>query len=149
VIVHNCLRHYRLNEPLLLERRDPEALHQCRVALRRLRSALSLFADLLQDEHSRRLRTALKHAASAFGSARNIDAFLAGARRRGDRGELGGLPGTAEFLSRMEAERATAYDRLFEYLNGVAPQRSGNATTRHLRSHKAVEAPSLPVQGGP
>ena len=48
-VARACLRHMRLNERVFLEAaRDPDALHQMRVALRRLRSALSLFAPLLE-----------------------------------------------------------------------------------------------------
>ncbi|HEU0311036.1 MAG TPA: inorganic triphosphatase, partial [Sphingomicrobium sp.] len=42
-IINACLKHFRLNEPMLIERRDSEALHQLRVAIRRIRSALWLF----------------------------------------------------------------------------------------------------------
>ncbi len=40
-IVYSCLRQFRLNEALVAQR-DPGALHQARVAMRRLRSAFSL-----------------------------------------------------------------------------------------------------------
>jgi len=59
-IVHNCLRQFRMNEPLLVEDRNPAALHQCRVALRRLRSALAQFKDLIPDERSQAIRRSLK-----------------------------------------------------------------------------------------
>src|SRR3546814_19805479 len=38
-IAQSCVRQFRLNEALLLAGRDAGALHQVRVALRRLRSA--------------------------------------------------------------------------------------------------------------
>ena len=43
-----CLRQIVGNEPALLKG-DPEGVHQMRVGLRRLRAALSLFADILPD----------------------------------------------------------------------------------------------------
>ncbi|WP_457825742.1 CHAD domain-containing protein, partial [Staphylococcus aureus] len=42
-ILRSCIRHYRLNESLLLRSDDSEAVHQARVALRRLRTALWVF----------------------------------------------------------------------------------------------------------
>ena len=42
-----CLRHYRRNEALLLVHYEERALHQARVAVRRLRSALTLFKPVL------------------------------------------------------------------------------------------------------
>src|SRR4030095_2944759 len=43
-----CLTHFRMNEPLLIQGRDPEALHQLRVAIRRLRTALWLFRPVVK-----------------------------------------------------------------------------------------------------
>ncbi|MDB5557859.1 MAG: domain containing protein, partial [Enterovirga sp.] len=45
-LVRACLRHFRLNEDGVTEARLPEALLQARVAMRRLRSALSLYREL-------------------------------------------------------------------------------------------------------
>lgn len=70
-----CLRHYRLNESILLERREPEAVHQARVALRRLRSALALF-DVLLDDRARAFDAALQSLARTLGDARDLDVVL-------------------------------------------------------------------------
>ena len=76
-IVQACLRQFRLNEDLLLMGRTPEALHQARVALRRLRSALSIFRTLIADDASAELRETLRWLAAALGLARNIDVLIA------------------------------------------------------------------------
>jgi triphosphatase len=76
-VAHACLRHFRLNELILLERDDPEALHQARVALRRLRSALSLFRPTVRGTEYQGLREELRWFAAQFGEARNLDALLA------------------------------------------------------------------------
>ncbi len=39
IIAHSCLRQFRINEALIIESGDAEAVHQARVALRRLRTA--------------------------------------------------------------------------------------------------------------
>ncbi len=75
-IAHACLRHMRLNEAILLERRDASALHQMRVAIRRLRSAFSLFGDLVEDAMGERLQADLKRMTEPLGRARNLDVFL-------------------------------------------------------------------------
>jgi triphosphatase len=113
-IVHSCLRHYRLNEPLLLEARNPAALHQCRVSLRRLRSAFSLFSDAVQDEASEAIRRSLKDIAAAFGRARNLDVFLQANEAAGGR-EFD----TADLARLAQKERERAYDRLVAKLNGA------------------------------
>jgi len=76
-IVQSCLRHYRLNETILLEERNASALHQARVAIRRLRSAFTLFRPVLAGEPYDRLRGALRGFAETLGDARNLDVLLA------------------------------------------------------------------------
>jgi len=76
VIAHACIVHFRLNEELVLEHHDPDALHQARVALRRLRSAFSIFAAMLQDKRSAALGEQLRWLAGALGGARDLDVLI-------------------------------------------------------------------------
>ncbi len=46
LIIANCLAQVQANEAAVTEGNDPEGIHQMRVGLRRLRSALRLFKDL-------------------------------------------------------------------------------------------------------
>jgi triphosphatase len=55
---------------------DPEGVHQTRVALRRLRSAVVLFRPSLGNTVPKPLETRLKTAAQALGTARDWDVFL-------------------------------------------------------------------------
>lgn len=74
VIVLSCIRHYRRNEAILLHADDSEALHQAHVALRRLRTALSLFRPLLRGDPDARLIDAeLRRYAAELGEARDLD----------------------------------------------------------------------------
>lgn len=73
-IAQACIRHFRLNEALLLQSGGVEPLHQARVGLRRLRSALSLFRPFLaEDGPTQLLRTELRWLAAELGEVRNID----------------------------------------------------------------------------
>lgn len=76
VIAGACIKHYRLNEPLVMARRDASALHQSRVAMRRLRSAFTLFRPALRDAQYDRLREELRWFTSQLGEARNLDVYL-------------------------------------------------------------------------
>lgn len=76
VIAFSCLRHFRANEPLVVSARDPDALHQSRVALRRLRSAFSLFRPILKGPLLERFRAEIRHLAAELGRARNLDVLL-------------------------------------------------------------------------
>ncbi len=75
-IVRSCLQQYRLNETLLLAGRGAKPLHQARVALRRLRSALSMFRPMIADERFERYRAGLRALAAELGHARNLDVLI-------------------------------------------------------------------------
>ena len=69
-----CIRHYRFNEALLLEGDGAEAIHQARVAIRRLRSAFSLFRPLFEgDDRAALLSVDLRWLAGELGTIRDID----------------------------------------------------------------------------
>jgi inorganic triphosphatase YgiF len=81
VIARACMVQFRLNEALLLATSDPVALHQARVALRRLRSALSLNKAMLADSRLPGLCVHLRWLAARLGKARDLDVLIA---RAGD-----------------------------------------------------------------
>ena len=77
-VVQACVRQFRLNEAVLLTDPAPEALHQARVALRRLRSAFSIFKPLFSaDPGADQLRGELRWLAGELGHARDLDVLLA------------------------------------------------------------------------
>jgi triphosphatase len=75
-IALSCLRQFRLNETILLSRRNAASLHQARVALRRLRSAITLFKPMLRDPEAKRLSGEFRWLAGVLGEARNLDVLL-------------------------------------------------------------------------
>ncbi len=76
-IVGNCISQYRLNEALLLDHGGVEAIHQARVALRRMRSAFSLFKPLLaDDDRAASLTDGLRWLAGELGNIRDIDVLI-------------------------------------------------------------------------
>jgi CHAD domain-containing protein len=68
----------RKHAPGTREGRDCEALHDMRVATRRLRFALRLFAPWMPPGRADRLRTDLRRVALALGRVRDLDVFLEG-----------------------------------------------------------------------
>lgn len=74
-IVRSGIRHFRLNEDLLLSSRSADALHQARVAIRRMRSAFSVFKPMTGGDGAG-LRGELKWLAASFGEARDLDVLL-------------------------------------------------------------------------
>ncbi|MEK0082570.1 CHAD domain-containing protein [Benzoatithermus flavus] len=68
-----CLRHWIDNEAAARDGRDPEGLHQLRVALRRLRSAMSLFRPALGEEVRAGWNEELRWLLGSLGPARDLD----------------------------------------------------------------------------
>ncbi|AXS80713.1 CYTH and CHAD domain-containing protein [Dechloromonas sp. HYN0024] len=71
-----CLEHFQRNEKGLLIGGEPEFIHQARVALRRLRSAIKLFAPVLPPEFVAAYGQTWQTLAGALGDTRNWDVFL-------------------------------------------------------------------------
>lgn len=76
-IVSNTLDHFTANRASLLAAESPDAIHQVRVALRRLRSALMMFNWVLPSGELNDLRREAKRIASALGPARERDVLSA------------------------------------------------------------------------
>ena len=75
-IAGSCLAHFTENRPAALAGIDDEGIHQARVALRRLRSALVLFEDYTGTAASRAFQGTLRDMARVLGEARDWDVFL-------------------------------------------------------------------------
>ncbi|MBS1140119.1 MAG: adenylate cyclase [Proteobacteria bacterium] len=75
-IALGCLEHFQRNEKGLLTGGDSEFIHQARVALRRLRSAIKLFAPVLPPEFVAAYGQTWQTLAGALGDTRNWDVFL-------------------------------------------------------------------------
>ena len=76
-IALSCLHRFEVNRELLAGTGRPEALHQVRVSLRQLRTAFSVFKQVLDDEQFRHLRQELRWLAAATNEARDLDALIA------------------------------------------------------------------------
>ncbi len=77
-IAQGCIRQFRLNEDLFLASGSPDSLHQLRVGIRRLRSALTLFRPVLRaDPEYRRISDALKELGTVMGAVRDLDVLIA------------------------------------------------------------------------
>ena len=75
LISRACLRHLITNVSAT-KNRQPEALHQMRVALRRLRAAMSLFSDIVKDNRINAIKNELRWLARESGPARDLDTLL-------------------------------------------------------------------------
>lgn len=70
------LHQLRANEACMRAGRDPEAVHQYRVALRRLRSAFTTFRSAIPAAERRSIADDLRWLGRQFGRARELDVFI-------------------------------------------------------------------------
>lgn len=105
--VQECVRHFRLNEPLITTERDALALHQARVAMRRLRTAFTLFGPAIRRGSIEPLKDELRDFIVPFGEARNLDVFL---DKHGE--DLGW-----RHRRKLRSSRADAYEQVIDALN--------------------------------
>ena len=71
-----CANQCAANHDAVLDRSDPEGVHQFRVALRRMRSALVVFKTVLPPEHAAWLNREASRLIDVLGPARDWDVFI-------------------------------------------------------------------------
>ncbi|GEO18331.1 CYTH and CHAD domain-containing protein [Microvirga aerophila] len=72
----SCLQHLMANEAIVRHAPEADAVHQMRVALRRLRAAITLFKAVVADERRDPIRAELKWMANLLGEARDLDVYI-------------------------------------------------------------------------
>jgi triphosphatase len=111
IIARSCLAQMVQNEALVRLTQDPDALHQMRVGLRRLRAAISLFrTQLLTDPESAEIRNHLRWAGQSLGAARDLDVFIERLRSMDD------AAAEPSQIEEIERRRTEAYKGLLETL---------------------------------
>jgi triphosphatase len=109
VIGRSCVDQLQANERAVLQSRAPEAVHQMRVALRRWRTALSVFRGLFEDRGAG-IRHDLEWLAGELDDARDLDVFSAGAMACSDIAKS--HPAAfAALEAAVSRAKARAYDR--------------------------------------
>src|SRR5213080_1650378 len=92
------------NDPLVRTGRDPEAVHQARVATRKLRSNLRTFGPLLDPEWTEPLRSELGWLAMGLGAVRDREVLLERLRERGKSLPVSDQRSAASLLQILEVE---------------------------------------------
>ena len=107
-VLSNTLLHFVTNWAAIRGAEDPTAIHQMRVALRRMRAALAMFKRALPCSEFDFLREEAKRIASALGLARDCDVF----RETAEGGPLAHPdcpPNCNTLLAAIEKRRIAAY----------------------------------------
>ena len=124
VVATECTEHWRTNEALLVHSRAMPHLHQTRVGIRRLRSAVSLLRPVLGRsspvvDAAHRLR----ELALPLGLARDLDVILAGDVLQGSHKRQ---------VARLWAAREAAYDEVLHVLGTKKWAKTRRAMDRAL-----------------
>jgi inorganic triphosphatase YgiF len=123
-ILTNCANHWLANHAAALDGGDPEGVHQMRVALRRLRSALTIFKGVLPADDRAWLDEEAKSLIGGLGGARDWDVFVDEMLQpvlaaRPDDSDLRNLQDAVNEQRRLAYERAWATLRSPRYLKFV------------------------------
>jgi inorganic triphosphatase YgiF len=107
-LVEGALAQFVMSLPALRTAYAAEAVHQMRVALRRLRAGLALFDRLAPDAGLRRFRDDAQRLARALGPARELDVFLEGLREE-PFAAAGAQAGLKDLRARASRKRTQAH----------------------------------------
>ena len=101
--------HIAANEPAVCAR-DAEGVHQMRVGLRRLRAAIAVFSDFLDDAQTADIKAGLKWLTGELAPARDLDVYITGNLKPLE--QIVPARGGMERLEHdLEAQRAAAFER--------------------------------------
>jgi len=116
-ILDNCLGQWLRNVRVAADGRDIEGVHQLRIAIRRSRSALSIFAAALDTAERKSWNKRLKSVITATGPARQRDVFATqllptiAASAPAD-----AAPALGALAAGLEAEQSAAYEEVRRFL---------------------------------
>lgn len=108
-VISSSLMHFVANWTSLNDSDAPESIHQLRVALRRMRSALSIFRKTITLPELEDIRSEARRIASALGPARECDAFRQNALAGPFRNQSKRFNSAAVLLEVVEKRRQESY----------------------------------------
>ena len=111
------------NDEATRDGRDPEALHQMRVATRRARAVLRSASGVLEREQEDKLRAELAWLGAVLGGVRDLDVLIAHLRAEAETLEPAERTALKPLFGRLAAERRKARTSLVRALKGARYRR--------------------------
>ncbi len=124
---------------------DPEAVHQARVATRRLRSDLRTWRTVLDPVWAEELRDELGWLAASLGAVRDADVLLGRVRAAAGGVTPEDLPALEAILERLEDRRADARATLLERMRSDRYTRLLALLVDHVRAPRTTEDAHRPA----
>jgi len=128
---------------------DIEALHDMRVATRRMRVAARVFAKYLDSKATRSFKAELKRAGGVLGAARDLDVFWEKAARYQDAFPEDERPELSPLRAAWEVARQRAQEQMLSYLDGSSYQHFKEAFGAYLQLPWPDVSPLLNAKGEP
>src|SRR5437763_591293 len=97
------------NEPGLFTGEDAEAIHQARIATRRLRSDLRTFEPFLDERWTTSLRAELRWLTAELGAVRDVDVMRTRLRTHAERSSPVDADAARLVLCRLDGDREAAH----------------------------------------
>jgi CHAD domain-containing protein len=117
---------------------DPEAIHDVRVASRRLRAAMDISVDVFPQKWFRKLHKTARKATGKFGAVRDADVQIADLNKLRSRANPDELLGIDELTAQIVERRAEARSELIEYLKKLQKSKARKQSIKRF---------NLPVRG--
>ena len=111
---------------------DPEAVHDVRVASRRLRAAMDVATDCFPAKWYRPLHKTAKAITQALGDVRDRDVLLEELARSRQRASTGEQPGIDYLVAGIARDRARAHKRMLAFLKKLDAKGIPEETTRRF-----------------
>lgn len=131
-------------EPLAQEGSDPEGVHKMRVAIRRTRTIVRTYREVLPGDKAERFTAELRWIARQLGHARDSDICTESFDQYGARLQLETTVGIESLASYIGARRAEAYEGLRAALSGERYTLLIDQLRDIAVSHAAVENQNSP-----
>jgi CHAD domain-containing protein/CYTH domain-containing protein len=136
------LGHATVARGRLLSQSDPEALHDYRVALRRLRSCLRAYRKPLRSSVRSKTRRQLRRLARSTNPARDLEVHLGWMeQQRAGAGESE-RPGIAWMIERLSAARDGAAEHMLDLDSALFPKLQPRLTSRLTRFRTTIDLDS-------
>lgn len=129
---------------------DPEAIHDVRVASRRLRAAMDVATDAFPKRWYRRLHKEAKNVTAEFGTLRDTDVMLQSLRTQRESAPAAEHAGLDHLIAQQEQLRADAIREVRRYLKRLDERRVRRETRKRFprpsRKHRKAARAAIAAE---